>query len=86
MDRTKVVAYADDLIMAKWGELIRAVDNYTNVELSKIHARAKNNKINFNDIKCKVILISRRKRKENKSITVSLNNKHLEQITQIKYI
>jgi len=37
MDRTKVVAYADDLIMATKGEPIRAVENYTNVELSKIH-------------------------------------------------
>jgi len=31
MDRTKVVAYADDLIMATRDDSIRAVENYTNV-------------------------------------------------------
>ena len=36
MFRTKVVAYADDLIMATRGVSIRAVENYTYVELSKI--------------------------------------------------
>ena len=35
MDRTKVEAYADDVIMATRGESIRAVENYTNLELSK---------------------------------------------------
>jgi ribonuclease HI len=86
MERTKVVAYADDLIMATRGESIRAVENYTNVELSKIQRWAKNNKIKFNDTKSKVMLVSRRKRKENKNITVYLNNKPLEQVTQIKYL
>jgi len=32
------------------------------------------------------MLVSRRKRKENKNITVYLNNKSLEQVTQIKYL
>ena len=32
------------------------------------------------------MLVSRRKRKENKNITVYLNNKPLEQVTQIKYL
>ena len=45
---------------------------------------AKNNKIKFNDTKSKVMLVSRRKRKENKNITVYLNNKPLEQVTQMK--
>ena len=43
-----MVAYADDLLMATRGESIRAVENYTNVELSKIHGWAKNDKIKFN--------------------------------------
>jgi len=86
MDRTKVVAYADDVIMATRSESIRAVENYTNVELSKIKGWAKKNKIKFNDTKSKVMLVSRRKRKENKNITVYLNNKPLEQVTQKKYL
>ena len=47
---------------------------------------AKNNKIKFNVTKSKVMLVSRRKRKENKKITVYLNNKPLEQVAQIKYL
>ena len=81
-----MVAYADDLIMAMRGESIRAAEKYTNVELSKIKGWAKNNKIKFNDTKSKVMLVSRRKRKEDKNITVYLNNKPLEQFTQMKYL
>jgi len=70
MDRTKVVAYADDLILVTRSDSVRAVENYTNVELSKINGWAKTNKIKFNDTKSTVMLVSRRKRKENKNITV----------------
>jgi len=72
--------------MATRDESLRPVENYTNVELSKIHEWAKNNDIEFNDTNSKVKLVSRRKRKENKNITVYLNNKTLDQFTQIKYI
>jgi len=54
-------------------------------ELSKITAWAKRNKIIFNDEKSKVMLVSRRKRKEPKAIKIYLNNKILEQVT-IKYL
>ena len=36
MARTKVVAYADDLLIAVRGDSIRAVENYANAEMSKI--------------------------------------------------
>ena len=58
-----MVAYADDLIMATRGDSIRAVENYTNVERSKINGWAKTNKIKFDDSKSKVMLVSRGKRK-----------------------
>ena len=35
MKRTKVVAFADDLIITTREELARAVENYVNVELNK---------------------------------------------------
>jgi hypothetical protein len=70
MDRTKDVAFADDLIMATKGTTVRAVENYVNVELSKINEWSKNNMTRFNDKKSKLMLVSRRKRKENKNITV----------------
>jgi len=74
--RTKVVAFADDLIMATRGESVRAVENNVNIELNKINRWSKNNKTKFNDKKSKVIMVSRRKMKENKNITVYLNTNH----------
>ena len=79
MKRTKVVAFADDLIIATKRESVRSMENYVNVEINKITAGQRITK------KSKVMLVSRRKRKEQKSITVYLNNKPLEQVTQLKY-
>jgi hypothetical protein len=47
-------------------ECIRDAENITNIEMSKISNWAHNNKISFNEQKSKVLVISRRKRKENK--------------------
>ena len=56
------------------------------MELSKITAWSKSNKISFNEEKSKVEFISRRKRKEVKEIKVYLLNKPLEQVTTMKYL
>jgi len=85
MTRTKVVAFADDLLLAIRGESVRAVENYANVELSKITLWSKN-KIIFNEEKSKAMLVSRRKRREQKEIKVYLNNKPLEQVIRMKYL
>ena len=44
------------------------------------------NKINFNKDKSEVMIISRRKRKENKEIKIYLNNKPLQQVSTMKYL
>jgi hypothetical protein len=75
MKNTKVVAFADDLILAIRSSNTRAAENISNLEMTKITAWAKNSKINFNE-KSKFMLISRRKRKENK-INIYINNKSL---------
>ena len=49
MERTKVVAFADDLIMATRGDSVRAVKNYVNVELSKINGWSKSIKTKSNE-------------------------------------
>jgi len=54
--------------------------------LNKITAWAKDNKIKFNEEKSKVMLISRRKRKESRALNVYLNHKKLEQVTTLKYL
>jgi len=84
--RTKAVAFADDLMLAVRGDSVRAVENYSNGELSKITAWAKRNKIRFNDEKSKIILVSRRKRKEPKAIKIYVNNKTMQQFPTIKYL
>jgi hypothetical protein len=84
--KTKLVDFADDLIIAVKTESIREAENITNIEMWKITRWAKNNKINFNENKSKVMLMTRRKRKEYKVIAVYMNNKSLEQVETIKYL
>jgi hypothetical protein len=54
--------------------------------MSKITAWSRNNKINYNEDKSKVMIISRRKRKENKEINIYFNNKPLQQVSTMKYL
>jgi hypothetical protein len=84
--RTKAVAFADDLILVISGETVSEAENVSNLEMSKITAWSKRNKVGFNEEKSKVMLISRRKRKEVKDINIYLNNKTLEQVTTMKYL
>ena len=80
---SKAVAFADDLILAVRNETIRAAENISNIKVSKITGWSRNNKINFNEDKSKVI--KSRKRKENKEINIYLN-KPLQQVSTIKYL
>ena len=80
------MASANNLILDIRVESVRAAENYLNRELSKITAWSKNNKIRFNEEKSKVTPVLRRKGKELKEIKVFLNNKPLEQVTQMKYL
>jgi len=78
-----MVAFADDVILAVKAETIREAENLANVEMGKITRWAKNNKTKFNENKSKAMLITRRKKKENKAIAVYLNNKRLEQVQKL---
>ena len=86
MERTKVVAYADDMFIPTKGDKIRAVENHAKVEMSKTNECSRRNKIKFNDEKHKAILVTRRKRMEDIDITIYLHFKPLEQVTQMKYL
>ncbi|GFG35110.1 hypothetical protein Cfor_01406, partial [Coptotermes formosanus] len=77
--RTKAIAFANDLLIATRAETMREAENLTNIEISKILNWAKDNKIIFNEQKSKVMVITRRKRRENKDVLIYLNNKPLEQ-------
>jgi len=82
---TKAIAYADDLLIAVRAATIAEVENYTNMEMSKIIKWSKENKLLFSDQKSKVLLISRRG-KERKKIDIYLNNNRLEQVDKLKYL
>jgi len=68
------------------GESVREAENFANVEMSKINAWSKRNKVGFNEAKSKTMLISRRKRKEAKEVKIYLNNKPIKQDTTMKYL
>ena len=53
--------------------------------MSKINELSRRNKIKFNDKKFKAMLVTRRKRRENKDITIYLHFKPLEHVTQTRY-
>ena len=61
--QTKLTAFADDLIIVVRAESVREAENIINIEVGKITTWARNNKINFNETKSKVMLITRRGRK-----------------------
>jgi hypothetical protein len=82
----RYIAYADGLLIATRGDSVRPTENYANVELSKIGGWSRRNKINFNDNKSKLMLVTRRKRKEVKTIELCLHSKPLEQVRQMKYL
>jgi len=67
-------------------ESIPEAENIMNAELRKISAWTRENKLKFNEQKSQVMLMSRRKRKENKEVKVYLNNRPLIQVRSIKYL
>lgn len=81
-----IVAFADDLLLLTQGENHVEAENYANSDLNKIENWARNNKLEFNDNKSKVLLISRKRKVKNKEIKIYLNYKRLEQVQELKYL
>jgi hypothetical protein len=65
---------------------VREAENIANVELNKVSAWAKQNKIRFNGQKSKVMLMTRRNRKERQELEIYLNNKPRIQVNSLKYL
>jgi len=85
-NRSKAIAFADDLIILARGETVAEAENYMNLKLRKIQEWAQNNKMKFNENKSKVMLMSWRKREEEKEIDIYINNKALKQVNSLTYI
>jgi len=84
--RTKPIAFADDLMLAIRGRTVSEAENMAKIELTKIAAWARDNKIHFNEQRSKTILISRRKRKERRDVMIYLNSRPLPQAQSPKYL
>jgi len=82
--QTNAISFADDLLIAVKAESISEAENITNIEMHKVLTWAKNNKLKFNEQKSKVMVIPRRKGKENNEISVYMNNKTLGQAQKNK--
>ena len=85
-DHSRVVAFADDLILMIRADSISEAENIANVEMGrKITTWAENNKTTFNEEKSQVMLMTIRKRKEQIEILVYINNKAIPQVQKLKY-
>jgi hypothetical protein len=65
-DHTRVVAFADDLILMIRADSISEAENLENVKMGKIEMWTEKNKSKFNEEKTQVTLMTRSKRKEQK--------------------
>jgi len=64
------VAFADELILMIRSYITGEAENIANVEMDKIANWAVNNKTRFNEEKSQVMLMTRRKCKEQKEVAV----------------
>jgi hypothetical protein len=81
-----VIAYADDLMILVKGTTQVKVENYANIETKNVEKWARNNKINFNDQKLKIMVITKQNPKNKRDFKTFLNNKKLQQEDTTKYL
>ena len=83
--RTRVIAFADDLLVLTQGKSALDAENYANQDLKKTENWASENKIHFNENKSKVLLVTM-KTGDNRTLNIYLNNKRPDQVSEMKYL
>lgn len=83
---TKVIAFADDVLVLVKGENTLEIENKANIEMHKISTWASKHKIVFNRNKTKVMLISRKKPRTPQNLNIYLTNGKIEQTDTIRYL
>ena len=83
---SKLIAYADYLLILAKGKTQEEVENYANIELSKITKWARENKMTLNKQKSKMMIITRRRPKNKREYKIYLNNTLMQQEETIKYL
>ena len=84
--RTRIIAFADDLMVLTRGKSALDAENYANQDLKKIENWAREHKMYFNDKKSKVLLVTKKTLRDNRTLNIYLNNKCLEQVFDLKYL
>ena len=69
-----------------YGETTSEAEAYTNSDLAKIESWAKQNKMQFNELKSKTMLLTRKRNREDIDINIYLNNRRKEHVQEIKYV
>jgi len=84
LQTSKVLAFADDLLLLIEGNSIRELESNINVELKKVKTWADGNKIKFNNDKSKYMVITKKRAIE--PMKVTLNDKNIEKVDTLKYL
>jgi len=84
--RTRVNAFADDLLVLIRGKPSLYAENYAKQDLKKIENWARENKMHFNENKSNVLLVIKKTSGDNRTLNIYLNNKRLEQVAELKYL
>ena len=73
------------MVLSQKKNILQA-ENIANIEINKIETWAKNNKIEFNENKSKLLVITRRRPRNYRDIRIYLNNKQLLISENIRYL
>lgn len=84
--RSKLIAFADDLLLMTSGDTKEVAEMYMNFDLKQIEDLSKQYKLQFNNSKSKTLLISRKRKEKESHISVFINNRIIEQVQQLKYL
>jgi len=70
--RTRVIAFADDLLVLTQGKCTLDAENYANQDLQKTENWTRENKMHFNENKSKVLLVTKKTSGDNRTLNVYL--------------
>jgi len=82
---TRVIAFADNLLVLTQGKCALDPENYANQDLKKIETWTRENKVHFNENKSNTLLATTKTSGDNRTPNIYLNNKCLEQ-SGLKYL
>jgi len=85
IQRTRLIAFAGDLLVLNRGKCALDAENYANKFLKKIENWDKENKTLFNENNSKGLLVTMKTSGANRTLNIYLNNKRQEQVSEIKY-